>query len=134
MASIVEDLMDRRGKVWTGTGVAGASFLCWQRYLRSILLLGGNVMDRFAKTCLVLIIVLLAVIAAALITSPHSVQAQAPGKYLAVRSYGGGAPSGSSIQGTLDKYAADGWELVAPIYMEKDVTGNTGELYLIFRH
>jgi hypothetical protein len=90
-------------------------------------------MDRFAKTCLVLIIVLLAVIATALITSPHSVQAQAPGKYLAVKSYGG-TPTGSSIQGTLDKYAADGWELVAPIYMEKDVTGNTGELYLIFRH
>ena len=91
-------------------------------------------MDRFFKTCLVLIVLFLAVIALRLIVSPQSVHAQA-NKYVAVKAYGGSpGPGLNGIQAVLDKYAADGWELAAPIYVGKSaINGNTGELYLIFR-
>jgi hypothetical protein len=91
-------------------------------------------MDRFLKTCLILIVLLLAVIALRPIVSPHSVHAQDQHKYVAVKAYGGNASSGTGIQAVLDKYAADGWELAAPIYAGAGVTGtSSGELYLIFR-
>ena len=89
-------------------------------------------MDRFLKTCLVLIVVLLTVIALRMVISPSSVQAQGQRKYLSVR-----VPlyndRNKDIQSALDKYAADGWELAAPVYIDKDATGNVGELYIIFR-
>jgi hypothetical protein len=91
-------------------------------------------MDRFFKTCLVLIVLLLAVIALRLIMSPHSVHAQGQHKFVAVKTYGAtNASPGYRIQDVLDKYAADGWELAAPIYVGGDTGGPLGELYLIFR-
>jgi len=91
-------------------------------------------MDRVLKTCLVLIVLFLAVIALRLIVSPQSVHAQAQYKYLAVRAYGENASPGNRIQDVLDKYAADGWELAAPIYLGADTTGTSfGALYLSFR-
>lgn len=88
--------------------------------------------DRFLKTCLVLIVLLLSVIAVRVI-APYPVQAQGQRKYVAVRCFGGPQQDGHSIQGTLDQYSADGWELVAPLFADKDATGNAGEIYLIFR-
>ncbi len=61
------------------------------------------------------VVLLLAVIAFHTAMSPHSVQAKTQHKYLAVMSYGSGAAQGFGIQADLDKYAADGWELAAPI-------------------
>jgi len=76
-------------------------------------------MDRFFKTCLVLIVLLLAVIALRLIMFPQSVHAQA-NKYVAVKAYGGSpGPGLNGIQAVLDKYAADGWELAAPSLCRK---------------
>ena len=97
-----------------------------------ILVVEATIMDRFLKTCLVLIVLLLAVIAFRTVVSPHSVQAKTQHKYLAVRSYGSGAASGSGIQADLDKYTADGWELAAPIYVGNGAAVSP-ELYLIFR-
>ena len=88
-------------------------------------------MDRFLKICLVLIVVLLAVIALRLIVSLQSVHAQAQYKYLAVRAYGENASPGNRIQDVLDKYAADGWELAAPVYAGEGIGGP--DMYLIFR-
>jgi hypothetical protein len=65
-------------------------------------------MDRFTKACLVLIIVLLAVIAVRPIVFPQAVAAQQHYRYIAVRLL----DLGTSTQPELDKYAADGWELV----------------------
>ena len=91
-------------------------------------------MDRVLKTCLVLIVLFLAVIALRLIVSPQSVHAQFQHKYVAVKAYAGSpGPGLNGIQAVLDKNAADGWELAAPIYVGKSAIGNTGELYLIFR-
>ncbi len=91
-------------------------------------------MDRFFKTCLVLIVLLLAVIALRLIVSPQSVHAQGQHKYVAVKAYGGNPSQANSIQAVLDKYAADGWELAAPIYVPADTNADVGTaMYLIFR-
>jgi hypothetical protein len=65
-------------------------------------------MDRFTKICLVLIILLLSVIAFKPMMFPQAVAAQQHYRYLAV------FPSNNlQPQPELDKYAADGWELVA---------------------
>src|SRR5262245_64409272 len=72
----------------------------------TILVRRGTCMDRFAKTCLVLIVLLLTVIALRPFVFPQAVAAQQHYKYVAVR------PSVLEPQPTLDKYAADGWELV----------------------
>ena len=86
-------------------------------------------MERFLKTCLVLIVLLLGIIALRLTMSPQSVQAQGQHKYVAVNTYGSNASPGNRIQDILDKYAADGWELASPVY-----AGEVGApMYLIFR-
>lgn len=70
-------------------------------------------MDRFSKTCLALVVVLLAMIALRPIFLPHSAQAAGPHKYIAARP--GEEGKYPTIQGTLDGYASDGWTLVATI-------------------
>ena len=59
-------------------------------------------MDWFTKTCLLLIIILLAVIAFRPMVFPQAVDA-AKYKYIAVQA--------GILQPELDKYTADGWEL-----------------------
>jgi hypothetical protein len=86
-------------------------------------------MDRFLKTCLVLIVLLLSVIAVRVI-SPNPVQAQGQRKYVAVLYYSGDGTQGHSMQGTLDQYAADGWELVAPSTRAKTLQQGTPESYI----
>ena len=63
-------------------------------------------MDWFTKTCLVLIVLLLAVIALRPMVFPQTVAAQQHYRYVAVRPLDWQRP-----QPELDKYAADGWEL-----------------------
>jgi len=65
-------------------------------------------MDRFTKACLVLIILLLAVIAVRPLIVPPAVAAQQHYQYIAVTVSNPYEP-----QPVLDKYAADGWELVS---------------------
>jgi hypothetical protein len=79
-------------------------------------------MDWFTKTCLVMIVLLLAVIAFRPILFPQAVEAAHKYKYVAVQAWSIPQPS------LLDKYAADGWEL-AGSYM---VDINNGAV-LIFR-
>jgi len=50
-----------------------------------------------------------------------------------LKAYGGAPSPGYGVQDILDKYAADGWELAAPLYVGKNAAGSTGEIYLIFR-
>ena len=84
-------------------------------------------MDRFSKACLVLIIVLLAVIALRPLFFPLAVAAQQHYRYIAVRLLD---PWGTSPQPELDKYAADGWELV-DTYVA--TLNSNGQVVLIFR-
>jgi hypothetical protein len=74
-------------------------------------------MDQFSKSCLLLIIVLLAVSSFRSIVAPQSAEAAHHYKYMvtAVRSgHEVGKPCPDcTAQGLLDKYSADGWELVA---------------------
>ena len=60
-------------------------------------------MDWFTKTCLLLIIILLAVIAFRPMVFPQAVDAAHKYKYIAVQA--------GILQPELDKYTADGWEL-----------------------
>ena len=106
---------------------------CAVVFIEPILVAEATIMDRFLKTCLVLVVLLLAVSAFRTVVSPHSVQAKTQHKYVAVMSYGSGAAAGFGIQADLDKYAADGWELAAPIYVGNGASASTGELHLIFR-
>ena len=80
-------------------------------------------MDWFTKACLVLIILLLAVIALRPIVFPQTVAAQRIYKYVAVR-------TNILEQPTLDKYAAEGWEVVAPFVANLN---NQDHSFLIFR-
>jgi len=77
-------------------------------------------MDWFTKTCLILIIALLALIAFRPMIFPQGVEAAHKYKYLAVFP--------GIVQPALDKYAADGWELAAA-YMQDIINGPV----LIFR-
>ena len=63
-------------------------------------------MDWFTKTCLVMIVLLLAVIAFRPMIFPQSAAAQQGYKYAAVVPLNATQP-----QRELDKYGADGWEL-----------------------
>ena len=79
-------------------------------------------MDWFTKTCLVVIVLLLVVIALRPIVFPQEVEAARRYKYVAVRT------SSVTPQAELDKYAADGWELTGAYMM--DITNGA---VLIFR-
>ena len=80
-------------------------------------------MDRFSRVCLLLIVLLLAVIAFRPMVSPGPVQAAKKHQYLYEQ-----AEAVGGVQASLDKHAADGWELLAPIY-----SGDTMGVFLIFR-
>jgi hypothetical protein len=80
-------------------------------------------MDRFSEVCLLLIVVLLAVIAVRP-TVPQSTLAAVHGQYLVTQ----GNVDTIEIQKELDKRAAEGWELAAPIVSE----GRPGVI-MIFR-
>ena len=79
-------------------------------------------MNWFTKTCLVMIVLLLGVIAFRPTIFPHEVEAAHRYKYVAVRSLS------VTPQAELDKYAADGWELTGSYMM--DITNGA---VLIFR-
>jgi hypothetical protein len=79
-------------------------------------------MNWFSKTCLLLIVLLLAVIAFRPMIFPQEVEAAHRYKYVAVQALG------VTPQRDLDKYAADGWELTGA-YM---IDANNGAV-LIFR-
>lgn len=85
-------------------------------------------MDRFTKVCLVLIILLLTVIAVRPMMFPQAVAAQQRYRYVAVFSSNNLQP-----QPELDKYAADGWELVATYVVVAPDTVNDNRVALIFR-
>ena len=71
-------------------------------------------MNRFSKTCLLLIVVLLAIIAFRPFFAPQSAEAAHHYKYLAVQIPVGYEEHGHpvTVQDALNKYSADGWELV----------------------
>ena len=79
-------------------------------------------MDWFTKTCLVMIVLLLGVIAFRPMIFPQEVEAAHRYKYVAVRSLS------VTPQAELDKYAAGGWELTGSYMM--DITNGA---VLIFR-
>jgi hypothetical protein len=70
-------------------------------------------MDRFSRICLVLVVLLLAVIALRPVVLPQSTQANTTHKYIAVHT--GTDGNSQTIQATLDKYALEGWDLIAAI-------------------
>jgi hypothetical protein len=82
--------------------------------------------DRFAKICLVVIVMLLSVIALNSIVRPQASYAAAKYDYQ-VRTENPLVVN--STQGTINKMAGDGWELVATTAW----MGNTAEITLIFR-
>jgi hypothetical protein len=70
-------------------------------------------MNGFSKTCLLLIVLLLAVIAIEPIFAPSHVHA-ALHKYIAVSAHiDDSGRDKNPIQTFLDKYSADGWDFVA---------------------
>jgi hypothetical protein len=71
-------------------------------------------MDRFSRICLTVIVLLIATIALRPIVEPQPAHA-ALHKYVAVPAV---ANNMQDIQGTLDKYSADGWEFVVAIAPE----------------
>jgi hypothetical protein len=71
-------------------------------------------MSRFSKSCLLVITLSLAVIALRPIVRPQPVRAENQYKYLVVRTNW----QPEAMQGELDKRAAEGWELAAPVYLE----------------
>jgi len=79
-------------------------------------------MNWFTKTCLVLIVLLLSILAFRPMIFPQEVEAAHRYKYLAVKT------PFITPQPELDKYAADGWELTAAYMM--DITNGA---VLIFR-
>jgi hypothetical protein len=72
-------------------------------------------MNRFSKASLVTIILLLAVIALRPFLSPAPALAASHYQYLVVTT----GPASNEMQKVLDKYVAEGWELVAPVYSEQ---------------
>lgn len=85
-------------------------------------------MDRFTKTCLLLIVALLAIIAFRPLAAPPAVHAFAAASpkelnYLSVAPIN---PSTQGIQKVLDEQATQGWQLVAT------VQGGAGAPVLIF--
>jgi hypothetical protein len=81
-------------------------------------------MNRFSKTCLLVITLLLAVIASRPIVSPQPVVAAAHYQYLVVQT----SWQSDAIQAELDKRVVEGWELAAPVYFEGQAS-----VTLIFR-
>jgi hypothetical protein len=71
-------------------------------------------MNGFSRVCLVIIILLLAVIALRPIVNPQPALAITRYQYLYVDTNW----QPEAIQGELDKRAAEGWELAAPVYLE----------------
>ena len=71
-------------------------------------------MNRFSKTSLLVITLLLAVIALRPVVSPQPVVAAAHYQYLVVETN----LQSNEIQGELDKRVAEGWELAAPVYFD----------------
>jgi hypothetical protein len=71
-------------------------------------------MDRLSKVCLLIIILLLAVIAVRPIV-PQPAIAAVHGQYLVTQ----GNVDAVEMQNELDKRAAEGWELVAPVVSEQ---------------
>jgi hypothetical protein len=69
-------------------------------------------MNWFTKTCLVSIVLLLAVIAFRPMIFPQGVEAAHRYKYVAIRTYN------VIPQAELDKYATDGWELTGAYSMD----------------
>jgi hypothetical protein len=82
-------------------------------------------MDRFSKTCLLICVLLLTVIAFRPIASPPSAQAANQYKYLVVQ---GTSSDSQMMQQTMDKQANNGWEFVSPID-----TQNSNYPLLVFR-
>jgi hypothetical protein len=70
-------------------------------------------MDRFSKTCLALIVLLLLAIALRPILVPQSAEAAHRHKYLVA--CGGCETSRPHLDDTLNYYAAQGWELLAVV-------------------
>jgi hypothetical protein len=83
-------------------------------------------MNAFIKSCLVIIILLLAVIALRPIVSPQ--QALAANQYLYRVVIPGNPGFPGSMEQELDKSGAQGWELVAVLYNER-----INQTTLIFR-
>ena len=73
-------------------------------------------MNRFSETCLLLIVVFLAVISLRSFLAPQSAEAAHHYKYMVAIVRNGheiGKPcQDCSAQGVLDKYSTDGWEFV----------------------
>jgi putative copper export protein len=82
-----------------------------------------DIMNRFSKVCLLIIIVLLALVAVRPFV-PQPAIAAAHGQYLVTQ----GNVNTIEMQKELDSRAADGWELVAPVVSEQ-----TPGVILIFR-
>lgn len=82
-------------------------------------------MDRFSKTCLALIAVLLLIILVKPILIPPSVAAAHRYKYTVA--CGGCETARPSIQDTLNFYVSQGWEFVAA------VPGQPSQPFLIFK-
>jgi hypothetical protein len=86
-------------------------------------------MDRFSKTCLCLIVLLLTVIALRPYLAPQPVHAATQHKYAVGNWRDFGIPptdSGISVfTQTINKDAAEGWELVAAVPLENTVDMGT---------
>ena len=72
-------------------------------------------MSRLSRVCLLVIAFSLAIIAVHTTVKPQPVHAATHYKYLVVESNW----QPEAIQGELNKRAAEGWELAAPVYLEK---------------
>jgi hypothetical protein len=72
-------------------------------------------MDLFSKTCLLVCVLLLAVIAFRPIATPPSAHAANQYKYLVVLTQGYGS---EEIQKAIDPRANDGWEFVSSVVTE----------------
>ena len=71
-------------------------------------------MNRFTEACLLAIVLMLAIIAVRPIASPQPAIAATHYKYLVA--YPNTNPAGpGDVQAELDKRAAEGWDLVAPV-------------------
>ena len=71
-------------------------------------------MTRLSKICLVVIALCLAIITLHTVVRPQPVRAANRYKYLVV----GTSWQPEAIQDELNKRAAEGWELAAPVYLE----------------
>lgn len=83
-------------------------------------------MDRFSKTCLALIVVLLSVIALRPIL--NSQPAEAAHRYKYEFSCGGCSVQERSPDVTLNRYASQGWEFVGAVAGQ-----SPGQPFLVFR-